>query len=151
MAAGNAEAGAVLRRQLVCAAAKRAASSERRRKTLIDDSVAAARNEDGDEEGEEEYVRPVLPGDEPDFWDGPQWNILGFIVQYLWAIGIVVALIGCTVAVRFYNEGASNFKETEVFKEAMEAQGVLEAPSDSKVFEESPPKDAPAVVQENPS
>jgi hypothetical protein len=33
-----------------------------------------------------------LPGDEPDFWEGPQWNALGFIVQYLWAIGIVVAV-----------------------------------------------------------
>jgi hypothetical protein len=48
--------------------------------------------DDDAEEDEEEYVRPVLPGDEPDFWEGPQWNALGFVVQYLWAIGIVVAV-----------------------------------------------------------
>lgn len=105
--------------------------------TLLDDPPA------------DDYVRPPLPGDEPDFWEGPQWDALGFIVQYLWAIGIVVALIGCGVAVKTYNLGATDFKETPVYKEAMKAQGLFEVPPDSDVFEESP-KDAPPV-QENPT
>lgn len=35
---------------------------------------------------------PKLPGDEPNFWEGPQWDGLGFFVQYLWAFGIVFAV-----------------------------------------------------------
>ena len=56
-------------------------------------------------------------------------------------------LTGCFVAVRYYNEGASDFKETEVFKEAMEAQGFVESPSDSTIFDEPEPKDAPSPSQ----
>ena len=33
---------------------------------------------------------PVLPDPEtPDFWEGPQWEALGFFVQYMWAFGVV--------------------------------------------------------------
>ncbi|OMP10263.1 hypothetical protein COLO4_04672 [Corchorus olitorius] len=32
---------------------------------------------------------PELPGLQPDLWEGPQWDVLGFVVQYLWAFGIV--------------------------------------------------------------
>lgn len=39
------------------------------------------------------YFLPELPGDKPDFWEGPQWDALGFFVQYLWAFGIVFAVI----------------------------------------------------------
>lgn len=38
------------------------------------------------------YVLPELPGTEPDFWEGPQWDALGFFVQYMWAFGIVFAV-----------------------------------------------------------
>lgn len=38
------------------------------------------------------YVLPELPGEEPDFWEGAQWDALGFFVQYLWAFGIVFAV-----------------------------------------------------------
>ena len=38
------------------------------------------------------YVLPELPGDKPDFWEGPQWDAFGFFVQYLWAFGIVFAV-----------------------------------------------------------
>ena len=38
------------------------------------------------------YFLPELPGDEPDFWEGPRWDGLGFFVQYMWAFGIVFAV-----------------------------------------------------------
>nr|DAD35325.1 TPA_asm: hypothetical protein HUJ06_005965 [Nelumbo nucifera] len=47
-----------------------------------DDSNNAVDVDDG-------YVVPELPGDQPDFWEGSQWDALGFFVQYLWAFGIV--------------------------------------------------------------
>jgi hypothetical protein len=32
---------------------------------------------------------PELPDPEkPDFWEGPQWDALGFFVQYMWAFGV---------------------------------------------------------------
>ncbi|GBG79254.1 hypothetical protein CBR_g29305 [Chara braunii] len=46
-----------------------------------------------EEEEKEPFVRPKLPGDEPDFWEGEQWDWLGFVLQYLWAVGIVVAVL----------------------------------------------------------
>lgn len=96
------------------------------------------------DDGEEEVIK--LPGDEPDFWEGPQWNTVGFIMQYLWAFGIVFALVACGIAVRTYNFGATDFKETPVFKEALESQGLFEeAPEtpDSQVFEDNPAEVAP--------
>lgn len=44
------------------------------------------------DEFDDGFVLPKLPGDEPDFWEGPQWDALGFFVQYLWAFGIVFAV-----------------------------------------------------------
>jgi len=35
--------------------------------------------------------RPAMPGDEPGFWEGSRWDLLGFLLQYLWAFGIVLA------------------------------------------------------------
>uniref|UniRef100_A0A803PKI5 Uncharacterized protein n=1 Tax=Cannabis sativa TaxID=3483 RepID=A0A803PKI5_CANSA len=35
------------------------------------------------------YFLPKLPGEEKDFWEGEQWDWLGFLVEYLWAFGIV--------------------------------------------------------------
>lgn len=48
--------------------------------------------------------RPAMPGDEPDFWEGPKWDLLGFIAQYLWAIGIVLAAAASLYAVLSYNQ-----------------------------------------------
>lgn len=39
------------------------------------------------------FVMPDLPGEKPDFWEGPQWDVLGFFLQYMWAFGIVFAVI----------------------------------------------------------
>ncbi|CAA7394932.1 unnamed protein product [Spirodela intermedia] len=90
---------------------------------------------------------PDLPGLTTDFWEGSKWDTFGFIVQYLWAFGIVFALIACGIAVATYNEGATDFKETPVFKESMQSQELLEEPdsSGSDVFEVNPTEVAPSL------
>lgn len=97
---------------------------------------------------DEEYDVPKLPGEEPDFWEGPKWDTFGFIIRYLWAFGFVFGLVACGVAVRTYNFGATDFKETPVYKEAIESQGLFdEAPetSNSEIFENNPTEDAPLL------
>lgn len=93
------------------------------------------------------YVLPELPGDKPDFWEGPQWDAFGFFLQYLWAFGIVFALIACGVAVATYNEGATDFKETPAYKESIQSRELLEEPdaSTSDVFESNPTEVAPSL------
>ncbi|XP_050256765.1 uncharacterized protein LOC126702151 [Quercus robur] len=106
----------------------------------FEDGVVAAAAADG-------YVLPELPGDKPDFWEGPQWDAFGFFVQYLWAFGIVFALIACGVAVATYNEGATDFKETPAYKESIQSRELLEEPdaSTSDVFESNPTEVAPSL------
>ncbi|KAG9143842.1 hypothetical protein Leryth_011496 [Lithospermum erythrorhizon] len=89
---------------------------------------------------------PDLPGLEPDFWEGPQWEPLGFFIQYMWAFGILFALVSGGIAVATYNEGAADFKDTPVYKEAIQS-GVLEEPegSNSEVFESNPTEQTPNV------
>jgi hypothetical protein len=47
---------------------------------------------------------PQLPDPEtPDFWEGPQWEALGFFVQYMWAFGVVFGVsasspLSCTTS-----------------------------------------------------
>ncbi|KAK6148661.1 hypothetical protein DH2020_019573 [Rehmannia glutinosa] len=93
------------------------------------------------------FVVPELPGDKTDFWEGPQWDALGFFVQYMWAFGVVFALVACGVAVATYNEGATDFKETPVYKEAIQSRELLEEPdaSNSDVFESNPTEQAPSL------
>ncbi|KAH6799145.1 hypothetical protein C2S51_035629 [Perilla frutescens var. frutescens] len=102
------------------------------------DASASAAVDDG-------FVMPDLPGDKPDFWEGSQWDALGFFVQYMWAFGIVFALVACGVAVATYNEGATDFKQTPVYKESMQSRELLEEPdaSNSDVFESNPTEEAP--------
>ncbi|PKA52362.1 hypothetical protein AXF42_Ash010259 [Apostasia shenzhenica] len=104
----------------------------------------------GDGGGELTYSTgppPALPGAEPDFWEGPKWNALGFFVQYMWAFGLVFGVIACGIAVATYNEGATDFKETSVYKESIQSRELLEqpeAPSDD-VFEANPTEVAPSL------
>ncbi|OMP06567.1 hypothetical protein CCACVL1_01507 [Corchorus capsularis] len=88
---------------------------------------------------------PELPGLQPDLWEGPQWDVLGFVVQYLWAFGIVFGLISGGLAVATYNEGATDFKETPAYKESIQSRELLEEPdaSNSDVFESNPTEVAP--------
>ncbi|KAE8724007.1 hypothetical protein F3Y22_tig00011079pilonHSYRG00177 [Hibiscus syriacus] len=90
---------------------------------------------------------PDLQGLQPDPFEGPQWDVLGFLVQYLWAFGIVFALIACGIAVATYNEGATDFKETPAYKESIQSQELLEQPdaSTSDVFESNPTEVAPSL------
>ncbi|KAL0415830.1 UNVERIFIED_CONTAM: hypothetical protein Slati_3414900 [Sesamum latifolium] len=93
------------------------------------------------------FVMPKLPGTEPDFWEGPQWDGLGFFVQYMWAFGILFALVACGIAVATYNDGATDFKDTPVYKESIQSQELLEEPdaSNSDVFESNPTEQAPSL------
>ncbi|CAM6128757.1 unnamed protein product [Calypogeia fissa] len=87
-----------------------------------------------------------LEGLEPDFWEGEQWDLFGFIIQYLWAIGLLIALGACGVAVTSYNSGASDIRDTEVFKEALENQVEADSSFDSDSFQDFPePTEAPSV------
>ncbi|KAJ4841457.1 hypothetical protein Tsubulata_047915 [Turnera subulata] len=89
-----------------------------------------------------------LPGLEPDFWEGEQWDGLGFFVEYMWAFGIVFALIACGIAAFSYNEGATDFKETPAYKEAIQSQEqLLEQPggSNADVFDSNPTEVAPSL------
>ncbi|XP_074567430.1 uncharacterized protein LOC141824093 [Curcuma longa] len=90
---------------------------------------------------------PVLPGEEKDFWEGPQWNAFGFFVQYLWAFGVGFALIACGIAVATYNEGATDFRQTTVYKESVQTKELLEESeaSDTDVFEANPTEVAPSL------
>jgi len=51
---------------------------------------------------------PELPDPEtPDFWEGPQWEALGFFVQYMWAFGVVFGVstpssIGSCLMIMWY-------------------------------------------------
>ncbi|MFQ6632172.1 hypothetical protein Gotur_009143 [Gossypium turneri] len=108
---------------------------------------------------------PDLPGLQPGLWEGPKWDVFGFLVQYLWAFGIVFAkrhylmilesefctllyqLVACGIAVATYNEGATDFKETPAYKESIQSQELLEQPdaSNSDVFESNPTEVAPSL------
>ncbi|KAK4782314.1 hypothetical protein SAY86_016416 [Trapa natans] len=100
---------------------------------------SAAESNDG-------YFLPDLPGNKPDLWEGSQWDALGFFVQYMWAFGIVFAVIACGVAVATYNEGATDFKETPAYKESIKSPEVLEEPdSGSDIFESNPTEVAPSL------
>lgn len=93
--------------------------------------------------------RPPMDGDAPDFWEGTKFNPLGFFLQYFWAFGIVFALVACGYAVRTYNSGATDFKETEAFKEAVTAtQGSSSSqsePSTGQPPDVAAPDDAPPL------
>ncbi|KAL9375105.1 hypothetical protein Peur_031984 [Populus x canadensis] len=103
-------------------------------------STSVGENYDG-------YFLPELPGDEPDFWEGPQWDGFGFFVQYMWAFGIVFALVACGIAVATYNGGAADFKETPAYKESIQSRDLLEEPeaSNSDVFDSNPTEVAPSL------
>ncbi|KAF3792539.1 hypothetical protein EJ110_NYTH08441 [Nymphaea thermarum] len=90
---------------------------------------------------------PVLPGEKQDFWEGEKWDGFGFFAQYMWAFGIVFALIACVIAVATYNEGATDFKDTPVYKESVKSRELLEEPdaSGSDVFEANPTEEAPSL------
>lgn len=91
---------------------------------------------------------PYLPDPEkPDFWEGPNWEALGFFVQYMWAFGVFFSLVACGVAVATYNDGASDFRDTPAFKESTQAQEFPEESESSgaDVFEGNPTEVAPAL------
>ncbi|KAI3976920.1 hypothetical protein MKX01_008778 [Papaver californicum] len=118
----------------------------------VDEAIERERSErdlaDGVVNGiDDGYFLPELPGDKPDPFEGAQWDGLGFFLQYQWAFGVVFALIACGVAVATYNEGATDFKQTTVYKESIQSRELLEEPetSNSDVFEGNPTEEAPSL------
>ncbi|KAL2642479.1 hypothetical protein R1flu_010066 [Riccia fluitans] len=87
----------------------------------------------GSSEADDMWMGKKLEGLEPDFWEGEAWDGFGFFLQYLWALGVLISLVACGVAVRTYNTGAADFKDTAVFKEAMDSQVEM----DSSVFDQA--------------
>ncbi|KAJ9550630.1 hypothetical protein OSB04_014675 [Centaurea solstitialis] len=114
---------------------------------ISDGVIGTVDGSGGEVENFDGYVLPDLPGLEPDFWEGPQWDGFGFVIEYLWAFGIVFALISSGIAVATYNEGATDFKETPAYKESIQSKDLLEEPEASSpdVFESNPTEDAPAL------
>ncbi|KAF3534659.1 hypothetical protein DY000_02042433, partial [Brassica cretica] len=93
-----------------------------------------------------------LPGLEPDPFEGSQWDGLGFFVQYLWAFGIVFALFNFVTVNLQWNCGGDVFKETPVYKEAMESRDLLdeaevEGSNSEDVFESNPTEVAPTIFE----
>ncbi|KAL1216826.1 hypothetical protein V5N11_025316 [Cardamine amara subsp. amara] len=102
----------------------------------------------GDPADAPKFALKDLPGLEPDPWEGEQWDGLGFFVQYLWAFGILFALISGGLAAGTYNEGATDFKETPVYKEAIQSRDLLdeaESSNSEDVFESNPTEVAPSL------
>ncbi|XP_062212191.1 uncharacterized protein LOC133913143 [Phragmites australis] len=121
----------------------------------VDEDASAAAGEaaaewEGEPLGFEVSTEPMpkLPEPEtPDFWEGPQWEALGFFVQYMWAFGVVFGLIACGVAVATYNDGATDFRDTPAYKESIQSQEFPEEAesSNADVFEGNPTEVAPAL------
>nr|XP_051178731.1 uncharacterized protein LOC127293201 isoform X1 [Lolium perenne] len=90
---------------------------------------------------------PYLPDPKQvDFWEGSQWDLLGFFVQYMWAFGVFFSLVACGFAVATYNDGATDFRETPSFKESLTQEFPEDAESSgSDVFEGNPTEVAPAL------
>lgn len=55
--------------------------------------------------------------------------------------------MACGVAVATYNEGATDFKDTPVYKESVQSRELLDEPdaSSSDVFESNPTEQAPSL------
>ncbi|KAL3695826.1 hypothetical protein R1sor_009902 [Riccia sorocarpa] len=106
--------------------------------SLPSESISA-----GNSELDNMWMGKKLEGLEPDFWEGEQWDGFGFALQYLWAFGVLVSLVACGIAVRTYNTGATDFKDTAVFKEAMDSQVEM----DSSVFDQAEKQALPQPEQ----
>nr|XP_043624003.1 uncharacterized protein LOC122595655 [Erigeron canadensis] len=113
----------------------------------LNESAAVGTIDEGEVENYDGYVLPDLPGLEKDFWEGPEWDGFGFFVEYLWAFGIIFALISSGIAVATYNEGATDFKETPAYKESIQSRDLLEEPEASSpdIFESNPTEEAPSL------
>lgn len=69
------------------------------------------------------------------------WSLMLIVVVFL------LQLIACGVAVATYNEGATDFKDTTVYKESVQSRDLLDEPdaSSSDVFESNPTEQAPSL------
>ncbi|XP_057447066.1 uncharacterized protein LOC130738908 [Lotus japonicus] len=97
--------------------------------------------------GNDGYPDRALPGSEVDFFEGPQWDTVGLMGEYLWVAGVVFAILAGLFGAANYNQGASDFKDTPAYKESVQSRELLEQPdaSDSDVFESNPTEVAPSL------
>ncbi|TKY44699.1 hypothetical protein E2542_SST30977 [Spatholobus suberectus] len=93
------------------------------------------------------YQWPDLPGQEPDFWEGPQWDWLGTFVQYSWILGFAVAAILALLGCFTHHEPPKKLKEAAANKYSVQSSEVFEEPDayDSDVFDSNPTEVAPSL------
>ncbi|KEH27044.1 hypothetical protein MtrunA17_Chr6g0484641 [Medicago truncatula] len=139
------------RRTLHIVSAKKISSRSRRNQpTETVDEKIEPRNEVeipfySDEDWPFEW-RPPGTYKDPDFFEGSQWNTVGFVGEWLWILGVLFAVFGGGYAAINYNLGASDFKETPAYKES-QSQELLEQPetSESDIFDSNPTEVAPSL------
>ncbi|XP_045790764.1 uncharacterized protein LOC123885527 [Trifolium pratense] len=142
------------RRALHVVSAKKSSSRSKRNQppttTTVDEELQPRSDIEipfySDEDWPFEY-RPPGTTKEPDFFEGEQWNTVGFIGEWLWVLGGLFAVLGGGFAAINYNSGASDFKETPAYKESVQSQELLEQPetSESDVFDSNPTEVAPSL------
>lgn len=66
---------------------------------------------------------------------------------YVLTEAMLSQLIACGIAVATYNEGATDFRQTPVYKESIQSRELLEEPeaSNTDVFEVNPTEVAPSL------
>ncbi|WOL14075.1 hypothetical protein Cni_G22855 [Canna indica] len=114
---------------------------------LVGERIAYPESVGGGVEGFELSNTPMPWEQEKGFWEGPQWDAFGFFLQYMWAFGVGFALIACGIAAGTYNDGATDFRQTPVYKDSIQSQELLEEPdaSNTDVFEANPTEVAPSL------
>ncbi|GAQ92773.1 hypothetical protein KFL_011310020 [Klebsormidium nitens] len=112
------------RRDSHVAGATRPTRRRQIRKTEIGPDLNVKEEDTPDKWKKEDYSdgleRPWL--DEPGFWEGERWNLLGTFVQWMPLFALIFAALGGAVAVASYNGGAADYKETEEYQAAVQNQ-----------------------------
>ncbi|XP_027923505.1 uncharacterized protein LOC114181287 isoform X1 [Vigna unguiculata] len=136
-------------------------SSESRRFRAVTEPQATAEVED-EEPMDEEFVALYnkvndLLREEPDFWEGPQWDLLGFFVKYSWIIGFGVAVCFSLYGCFTYQEPSKEVREEMERKygvstgvESSAESGANSSSGSSDVFEDTDAYDSD-VFDSNPT
>ncbi|RDX77156.1 hypothetical protein CR513_42768, partial [Mucuna pruriens] len=106
--------------------------------------VSTAEIEEPLDDAVSSYNYSDLPGQKPDFWEGPQWDWFGFFVQYSWIIGVPVAAILALTGCLTYDP-PKDLKQGAANKYSVQSGEVFVEPDvyDSDVFDSNPTEVAP--------
>ncbi|KAK7314538.1 hypothetical protein VNO77_33064 [Canavalia gladiata] len=114
---------------------------EQQRTAEIEDPV--------DDAAVDSYEWLGIPGSEPDYWQGPQWDWLGTFVKYSWIIGFPVAVIVTLYGCATHRVIPKDLKQAAAMKgsESVESSELFEDPKtfDSDVFDSNPTEVAPSL------